>query len=324
MEHRVCVAPMMDCTDRHCRYFHRLLASRVGLYTEMVTAHAIVHGDPERLLGFSGAEHPLALQLGGSDPELLARATAIVRQNFAYDEINLNVGCPSDRVQSGRFGACLMAEPGRVAECVQAMQSAWGGLVTVKSRIGIDDHDDYEYLRDFVAAVAEAGCPVFIVHARKAILAGLSPKQNRSIPPLRYEYVYRLKQEFPGLTIVINGGIDSVEAAGEHLEHVDGVMLGRKAYSDPCLLNALQLSLLESGEPAVVDRPAIVRQMAAYAREELAKGQRLHQITRHMHGLYAGVPGAARWRRYLSESATPAGADAQVLLDSLEIFDAAA
>jgi tRNA-dihydrouridine synthase A len=315
---------MMDCTDRHCRYFHRLLSSGVGLYTEMVTAHAIVHGDSQHLLGFAQVEHPVALQLGGSDPDLLYKAAAIVRDGHPYDELNLNVGCPSDRVQSGRFGACLMAEPERVADCVRALRESWGGAVTVKCRIGIDDLDSYEFLSNFCATVAAAGCGLFVVHARKAILSGLSPKQNRSIPPLRYEVVHQLKRDFPELTVVINGGLDSVAVASEQLDHVDGVMLGRKAYADPCLLADLDRELLGGAAMPGVDRAAVVREMASYAVGQLALGARLHQITRHMHGLYAGRPGAARWRRFLSEFAGRRDAGPEVLLRSLEIFDAAA
>mgnify|MGYP001822077152 CR=1 FL=1 len=324
MQRRVCVAPMMDCTDRHCRYFHRLLAPGAGLYTEMITARAIVHGDVHRLLAFDQAEHPVALQLGGSEPEILRQAAARVRAGHPYDELNLNVGCPSDRVQSGRFGACLMADPALVAECVQAMSDEWHGEVTVKSRIGIDDCDDYDFLARFVSTVADAGCRVFIIHARKAILSGLSPKENRSIPPLRYERVRRLKQDFPQLEIVLNGGIESVDMALAELGYVDGVMLGRKAYSDPCLLGVLQAWCLDKKAPEAPDRAAVVRQMAAYARVQMEKGARLHHVTRHMHGLYAGQPGAGRWRRYLAEATARRDADADTLLRWLEVFDAAA
>lgn len=324
MQHRVCVAPMMDCTDRHCRYFHRVLGPDVGLYTEMITARAIVHGDPERLLAFAAAEHPVALQIGGSEPEILRRAAAVVRTGYAYDELNLNVGCPSDRVQSGQFGACLMADPELVADCVRALATEWVGPVTVKCRIGIDAHDDYEFLANFVSTVAAAGCRVFIVHARKAILQGLSPKENRSIPPLRYDRVHRLKQDFPELEIVLNGGIDSVDKAVDELGRVDGVMVGRKAYSDPCLIAALQARCLEGAAPRVPDRAGVVRRMAAYAAAQIEQGGRLHQVTRHMHGLYAGQPGAARWRRFLAETASHRDANADTLLQSLEVFEAAA
>ncbi|UCG74462.1 MAG: tRNA dihydrouridine(20/20a) synthase DusA [Chromatiales bacterium] len=324
MQRRVCVAPMMDCTDRHCRYFHRLLAPKVGLYTEMITARAIVHGDPERLLAFAPVEHPVALQLGGSEPEFLRRAAAIVRAGFPYDELNLNVGCPSDRVQSGRFGACLMADPELVADCLRALAAEWDGPVTVKCRIGIDAQDDYGFLAAFVGTMAAAGCRVVIVHARKAILQGLSPKENRSIPPLRYDRVHRLKRDFPDLEIILNGGVDSIDKAEHELNRVDGVMIGRKAYADPCFLAGLQARCLDGATPPVPDRAGVVRKMAAYAATHVAGGGRLQQVTRHMHGLYAGQPGAARWRRYLAEAAACRDADADTLLRSLELFEAAA
>ena len=308
---------MMDWTDRHCRFFFRLLAPDVRLYTEMITAHAIVNGDCERLLGYDPAEHPVALQLGGSQPRMLADAVRLARP-YGYDEINLNIGCPSDRVQSGRFGACLMAEPQLVASCVAAMRRETDVPVTVKTRIGIDDRDDYEFLRTFVATVRDAGCRHFVVHARKAILSGLSPKENRAIPPLRYEVVYRLKQEYPDLSIVLNGGIETADAIRENLERVDGVMIGRKAYSDPWFLVELCVG------DAPVTRAEVVERMAGYARDRLAAGTRLHHVTRHMLGLYAGQPGARRWRRYVVERACKPDADESVLLDSLTIFDAAA
>ena len=313
----VSVAPMMDWTDRHCRYFFRLLSPDVRLYTEMVTATALLHGDRDRLLDYDPSEHPVALQLGGSEPDILAAATEIAGA-WGYDEINLNIGCPSDRVQSGRFGACLMAEPERVAECVTAMQAVSTVPVTVKTRIGIDDRDDYEFLADFVGTVARAGCRRFIVHARKAILAGLSPKENRSIPPLRYDVVYRLKREFPDLEIVLNGGVESRAAINTHLEHVDGVMIGRKAYGDPWFLVDLRTS---DG----LTREAVVAAMADYAAKQLARqpGIRLHHITRHLLGLYTGQSGARRWRRYLSERACEPAADQRVLRDSLSVFDSA-
>jgi tRNA-dihydrouridine synthase A len=314
---RVSIAPMMDWTDRHCRFFFRLLAPDVRLYTEMVTAHAIVNGDRDRLLGYDPAEHPVALQLGGSEPGTLADAVRLARP-YGYDEINLNIGCPSDRVQSGRFGACLMAEPQLVASCVAAMRRETDVPVTVKTRIGIDDHDDYEFLRTFVATIREAGCRHFVVHARKAILSGLSPKENRSIPPLRYEVVYRLKQEYPDLSIVLNGGIETADAIRENLALVDGVMIGRKAYSDPWFLVEL------CGRDAPATRAEVVERMAAYARGRLAAGTRLHHVTRHMLGLYSGRPGARRWRRYVVEHSCKPHADESVLLDSLTIFDAAA
>jgi tRNA-dihydrouridine synthase A len=317
---RVAVAPMMDWTDRHCRYFFRLLSKDIRLYTEMVTAQAVLQGDRGRLLDYDPAEHPLALQLGGSEPEQLAEAARIANA-WGYDEINLNIGCPSDRVQSGRFGACLMAEPERVAECVAAMCDAGKLPVTVKTRIGIDDQDDYEFLERFVALARAAGCRHFVVHARKAILAGLSPKENRSIPPLRYEVVYRLKKDFPELTVVLNGGVETIEAVREHLDHVDGVMIGRKAYADPWFLAELGG---HDNSGAGHTREQVVEQMAAYAGRQIAAGGRLHHVTRHMLGLFNGRPGARRWRRYLSEQAIRPDADEQVLRDSLSVFDRAA
>jgi len=319
----VSVAPMMDRTDAHCRYFLRLLNPGARLYTEMVVDQAILNGNPGRLLAFDPAEHPVALQLGGSDPATLAAAVRRAAA-FDYDELNLNIGCPSDRVQSGRFGACLMAEPQRVADCVAAMAAETSTPVTVKTRIGIDDRDDYAFLASFVATVAAAGCECFIVHARKAILAGLSPKENRSIPPLRVETVYRLKRDFPDLTIVLNGGIGSVAEVRRHLAQVDGVMIGRKAYAEPYLLAELYARSAGGAGADPPDRGEIVRHMADYAERQLSKGERLHHITRHMLGLYAGRPAARRWRRYVTEHGQRAGAGAQVLIDSLGIIDAAA
>jgi tRNA-dihydrouridine synthase A len=316
---RVSLAPMMQRTDRHFRYMLRLLAPDVRLYTEMITAQALLHGAHERLLAFDPSEHPVALQLGGSDPDLLARA-ARLGVAAGYDEINLNIGCPSDRVSSGEFGACLMAKPERVAECVAAMNAAVDVPVSVKTRCGIDDQDSYEFVEHFIATVAAAGCRLFIVHARKAILSGLSPKENRDIPPLRYPLVYRLAAAFPALRMSINGGIRTVAAASEHLEHVDGVMIGRQAYSEPFVMARLQQALLsaESGRaPELPLREDVVRAMAEYADTQLRHGVRLHQITRHMLGLYAGQPGARHWRRYLSERARDKNAGADVLIDSL-------
>jgi tRNA-dihydrouridine synthase A len=296
---RLCVAPMMDWTDRHCRYFLRLISKHAYLYTEMITTGAILHGDAERALLFHPHERPLALQLGGSDPGDLAACTRIAAQ-YAYDEINLNVGCPSDRVQTGRFGACLMAEPELVAECVAAMKAATHLPVTVKTRIGIDDHDSYDFVYAFVARVAAAGCTSFIIHARKAWLHGLSPKENREVPPLHYEMVYRLKQDFPQLEIIINGGIADLDQAQAQLHKVDGVMLGRAAYHDPYILAEVDRRLYAStGTPA--SRQEIIAQLLPYIAEELNKGARLHHITRHILGLFHGARGARAWRRYLSE-----------------------
>jgi tRNA-dihydrouridine synthase A len=306
---RVCVAPMMDWTDRHCRYFHRLLSPRARLYTEMVTSAALVRGRQLRLLEHSQQEHPVALQLGGSDPRELAQAARDGAQ-AGYDEINLNVGCPSDRVQSGRFGACLMREPALVGDCMRAMRDAVGVPVTVKCRIGVDDQDDYAGLQHFTETMLEAGVEVMTVHARKAWLQGLSPKENREIPPLDYERVYRLKREFPELTVVINGGIGTVEQVQAHLGQVDGVMLGRAAYHDPYLLARLEAALY--GEP-LPTRDDVLRQMRPYVEAELARGTALKHISRHLLGLYQGEPGARAFRRTISEGAHLPGAGWQLI-----------
>jgi tRNA-dihydrouridine synthase A len=304
---------MMDWTDRHCRYFLRLVSPDALLYTEMITAQAIDHGDAGRLLGFDPREHPVALQIGGSAPGLLARA-ALAGQAAGYDEINLNVGCPSDRVQSGRFGACLMAEPALVAECVSAMRESVRIPVTVKCRLGIDDRDDYAFLAGFVAAVAAAGCRVFNVHARVAILKGLSPKANREVPPLNYASVYRLKADFPELTIVLNGGVRSVADCEEHLARLDGVMIGREAYHNPWILAEAGAALF--GRP-LPDREEIARRMVPYIEGQIREGNRPGAITRHMLGLFAGRPGARRWRRLLTEGAARPGAAAGLVLEAL-------
>ncbi len=288
----------MDWTDRHDRYFLRLLSRHTRLYTEMVTAAALLHGDAARFLAHDPVEHPLAFQIGGSDPRQLARAAERVA-DAGYDEINLNVGCPSDRVQEGRFGACLMAEPQLVADCVAAMRAQVKIPVTVKHRLGIDDHDSYEFTHGFVDTVRQAGCTVFVVHARKAILAGLSPKENRDIPPLVYEHVYRLKRDFPALTIALNGGVQTLDDALTHLAQVDGVMMGREAYHNPYVLADVDRRLF-GDDHAVPTREDIVEQMLPYIERELAMGTRLHSITRHMLGLYHGQPGARAFRRLLS------------------------
>jgi len=306
---RLCVAPMMDWTDRHCRFFHRLLSPHALLYTEMVTAPAVLHGDRARLLGFDPAEHPVALQLGGSEPHELA-AAARVGESLGYGEINLNVGCPSDRVQSGRFGACLMREPTLVADCIAAMRAAVSIPVTVKCRLGVDEQDEYEDLERFVETVRETGCDVFVVHARKAWLEGLSPKENREIPPLNHARVYRLKREFPDLTIVINGGIARVADVHEHLQHVDGVMLGRTAYHEPYRLAEIEHEIFGTPLP---DRDAVLAQLKPYVEAHLARGDRLQHITRHILGLYQGLPGARAFRRLLSERAHRADAGYEVV-----------
>ena len=313
---------MMDWTDRHDRYFLRLISRHALLYTEMVTTGAVLHGDRDRLLGFEPEQHPVALQLGGSVAVDLAEA-ARIGEGYGYDEINLNVGCPSDRVQSGRFGACLMAEPDLVAEGVGAMRQAVSIPVTVKCRIGIDDQDEDEALESFVTTIRDAGCETFIVHARKAWLEGLSPKQNRDIPPLNYGRVHRLKQAHPELTIVINGGIATLDEAEEHLAHVDGVMLGRAAYQSPYILADVDRRFY-GGADIQPSREAIVLRLIPYIESRLAAGARLNQITRHILGLYQGVPGAKQWRRHLSQNAHLEGAGPKVVLDALDLVRAAA
>ena len=289
---------MMDLTDRHFRYLFRLISPHALLYSEMLTAPAVIHGDREYLLGFSGEEHPLALQLGGSDPVQLVEASRIAEQ-FGYDEINLNCGCPSDRVQSGNFGACLMADPRLVADCLDKMQQAVSVPVTVKCRIGIDRRDSFDELLDFVQVLYEAGCRVFIIHARKAWLDGLSPRENRDIPPLRYDFVYRIKQLFPSCTIVINGGIKTREDVVTHLQHVDGVMLGREAYYNPWGMVDI---LKEFYDYALEDRKQLVEQYLAYMLRQTGQGVPLSRMTRHLIALYQAVPGARAWRRCLSEN----------------------
>jgi tRNA-dihydrouridine synthase A len=318
----LCVAPMMDWTDRHCRFFHRQLSRHTLLYTEMLTTGAVIHGDRERLLGFSPAEHPVALQLGGSEPEQLAQA-ARIGEEWGYDEINLNVGCPSDRVQSGRFGACLMAEPQLVARLVGTMRQAVRLPVTVKSRIAIDDMEEWPTLEDFVRRVSAEGCSRFIVHARKAWLKGLSPKENRDIPPLRYELVHRLKAEFPHLDISINGGVKSLDAAAEHLQHVDGVMMGRAVYENPYVLAEADRRFFGS-EDAPRDRHAVVEAMYPYIELCRQRGAPLNSITRHMLGLFQGLPGARSWRRYLSENVHRPHAGPEVLAAALALVPRAA
>jgi len=322
IDRRISVAPMMDFTDRHCRYLLRLLSPGALLYTEMITAQALAHGDAERLLGYDPAEHPVALQLGGSDPVLLARA-ARLGADLGYDEINLNCGCPSDRVQSGRFGACLMAEPELVGDCVRAMREAVRVPVTVKCRIGIDGHDDYPFFRRFVDTVSEAGATVFVVHARKAVLQGLSPRENREIPPLRYEVPLRLKQERPDLVVVLNGGLRSVAQVREWLPRFDGVMLGRQAYQEPCLLAALHRECVDPDWPPP-ERREVAARYADYVERMAAAGHRVQLMLRHAQGLYAGQPGARSWRRLLGEQSSRPGASAEVLRASLRAFDRAA
>ena len=324
--HKICVAPMMDWTDRHCRYFLRLIAPHARLYTEMITGAALEHGDVPYHLDFDPAEHPLALQLGGSDPRQLA-AGAKLGARWGYDEINLNCGCPSERVQTGSFGACLMAEPAIVADCVTAMRDAVTLPVTVKHRIGLDDNDGYSFVRDFVGTVAAAGCGVFIVHARNAVLKGLSPKENREIPPLRYEVVRHLKRDFPALTIVLNGGLVEWDTVERELEHVDGVMLGREAYHNPYVLAGVDARFYGS-TAAVPTREEAEAKLIEYCAAELKRGTYLGAIVRHALGLYRGVGGARGWRRVLSDNKKLARGDLAVfdearthLNDAIENFE---
>jgi tRNA-dihydrouridine synthase A len=314
MDRRLCIAPMMDWTDRHYRYLARLISRHTVLYTEMVTTGALIHGETDRFLRFHPSEHPVALQLGGSTPAELALCSRLGGE-YGYDEINLNVGCPSDRVQSGRFGACLMAEPELVADCVAAMKTAARLPVTVKTRIGIDDLDSYEHLLDFARRIAAAGCDLLIVHARKAWLKGLSAKENRDVPPLRYDVVHRLKGDLPDLPIVINGGFTTLEQAKEQLARVQGVMIGRAAYQNPWLLSAADALIFGDDHPLPTQQD-VVMAFADYAERQLAAGVPLHAMTRHLLGLFQGRPGARAWRRYLSEHAHREGAGVDVLLEA--------
>lgn len=314
---RLSVAPMMDWTDRHCRYFLRLVSPNVLLYTEMITAAAVVHGDAMRLLAFDPAEHPVAVQLGGSDPDSLASAARIAEE-VGYDEVNLNCGCPSGRVQAGRFGACLMTEPDTVAECVTAMRAATGVPVTVKCRIGVDENDSWDHLLHFVDTVAATGCDTFIVHARKAWLHGLSPKQNREVPPLDHARVARLKRERPELTIVLNGGLSTVEGVADALGTFDGVMLGRAAYHDPWLL--AELEPVAFGVQVPVASPHdVMRAAQRYIAREVAAGTPLTAMTRHLLGFFQARPGARAWRRYLSEHAHLPGSGPEVVEHALAL-----
>jgi len=313
--HRFCVAPMMDWTDRHCRYFHRQLTSHARLYTEMITAPALQHGDVPRHLDFDPVEHPVALQLGGSDPAALAHA-ARLGERWGYAEINLNCGCPSERVQTGSFGACLMAEPALVARLVAAMRDAVAIPVTVKHRIGLDHDQDYGFVRDFVGTVANAGCDVFIVHARNAVLKGLSPKENREVPPLRYEVVHRLKRDFPHATIVLNGGLHDWRAIDAELALVDGVMLGRTAYHDPFFLAQADVRLF--GDASVTrTRAGVIEGMLPYVARQVARGTPLRAIVRHMLGLYHGQSGGRRYRQLLSDAQRLKGAGESLLREAL-------
>lgn len=332
--HKVSVAPMMDWTDRHCRYFHRLIAPSVQLYTEMVTTGAIIFGnDRDRFLGFHEAEHPVALQLGGSDPTDLATCAKIA-EDYGYDEINLNCGCPSERVQSGSFGACLMREPDLVADCVKAMQDAVSIPVTIKSRIGIDDSEDYKFLEDFVSTIADVECQTFIIHARKAWLKGLSPKENRDIPPLQYDIVERLKQNFPDLIIPVNGGIKTLDDVKEKLEKFDGAMIGREAYQNPWFLRELEEEIYGSlnnaldaqarnGGKRLLTAEEVVLQMIPYIEDQQKRFETpVKSVTRHMTGLFQGRPGARQWRQILSTEVHKDGVTPQILETALnQAFD---
>ncbi|WP_210397710.1 tRNA dihydrouridine(20/20a) synthase DusA [Motiliproteus sediminis] len=319
LNRRFCVAPMLDWTDRHCRYFHRLLSHNAVLYTEMVTTGALLHAEPKRFLQFDPFEQPVALQLGGSDPAALAECARMAEQ-WGYNEVNLNVGCPSDRVQNGMFGACLMADPARVRDCMRAMIEAVSIPVTVKHRIGIDDQDSYEFLRNFVDTVADSGCTTFIVHARKAILQGLSPKQNREIPPLIYDRVYQLKQELPQLEIIINGGIQTLDQCEQHLNQVDGVMVGREAYQNPLLLADVDHRLYGTAN-GPTDLDTVISGLLGYVQNQLDQGAQLGWIARHLLGLFQGRPGARRFRRHISENAFKPGAGIEVLQDALALVN---
>ncbi len=313
---KVCVAPMLDWTDKHCRFFHRLISRHTVLYSEMITTNALLRGNAASFLAFNPCESPLALQLGGSDPKALAECSGMA-EDFGYDEINLNVGCPSDRVQNGRFGACLMAEPETVAECILEMQHKVNIPVTVKNRIGIDGKETYGDLLAFIETVAGGGCEVFIIHARIAVLSGLSPKQNRDIPPLQYEFVNQIKAAFPALEIIVNGGVKTLDQVDCHLKTLDGAMIGREAYHNPYLLSGVD-SLFYQEEAVCLTRHEIIEAMIPYIQKQLAMGVRLNQITRHLLGLFHGEPGARKWRRYLSQHAHEQGANESVLLTALD------
>ncbi len=321
LNRRFCVAPMLDWSDRHCRFFWRQLSQHALLYTEMVTTGALLHGDPERHLAFSAQELPLALQLGGSDPNDLAKAASMA-ESWHYSEVNLNCGCPSDRVQNGFFGACLMSRPKLVADCVRAMKDHCQLPITVKHRIGIDDQEGYQPLRDFVGHIHDAGCNTVIVHARKAWLQGLSPKENREIPPLNYPMVYQLKRDFPQLEVIINGGIETLDQAEAQLSSVDGIMLGRSVYQNPWLLAEVDQRFYQE-ETRARDQLSVARSMSTYIEAELQRGSRLHHITRHMLGLFNGLPGARQFRRHLSQQAYKPESGIEVLEQALLLVESA-
>jgi len=318
-ERLISVAPMMDYTDRHDRYFLRIISKKTWLFTEMITTNTLLHGDAQRFLKYNQSEHPLALQLGGSIPADLATCSKMA-EDFGYDEVNLNVGCPSDRVQSGRFGASLMAEPDLVARCVADMQSAVKIPVSVKCRIGIDEQDEYKHLRNFIHTVSESGCRIFVIHARKAWLQGLSPKENRDIPPLNYAAIYRIKSEFPQLEIIINGGIQTLDDAKNHLQYVDGTMIGRAAYHNPYILAHVDQGLFGE-QTAVWTRKQILEQFLPYVEQQMKQGVSLTQMSRHILGLFQGLKGAKAWRRHISENAYKPGADINLLIEAAKLVE---
>jgi len=309
------VAPMMDYTDRYCRFFHRLLTEHAVLYTEMVTTGALIYGDIKRHLDYDKAEHPIALQLGGSDPRALSQCVKYA-DDYGYDEVNLNCGCPSDRVQSGNFGAALMKDAPLVAKCFKAMQETTNTPITIKHRIGIDDNESYQFLSDFVGTIADTGCTTFIIHARKALLNGLSPKENREIPPLNYEHVYKLKIDFPNLEIILNGGIKTLDDSLAMLKHVDGVMVGREAYQNPYMLAEVDRKIYQSKKPQV-SRKQVIQQFAQIFENELSSGIKLSHMTRHLLGLYKGIPGGRKFRQHISENAHQSNAKIDVLFEAL-------
>lgn len=318
LDRRFCVAPMLDWTDRHCRYFYRTMSKHSVLYTEMVTTGAIIHGKND-FLKFNSEEQPVALQLGGSDPEALAHCAKLAEER-GYDEVNLNVGCPSDRVQNGMFGACLMAKPELVAECVAAMKTVTTIPITVKSRIGIDDQDSFEFLLDFVTKVKDAGCNTFIIHARKAWLTGLSPKENRDIPPLDYDRVYKIKEMFPELEIIINGGVKTLDESLEHLKHVDGVMMGREVYQNPYIMADVD-EVIYQDDHEKISRSGVLERMSDYITTHETNEGRAWHVLRHMMGLYLGLPGAKIWRRYLSENAVKTDTKGkELIVEATEFF----
>ena len=315
--HRFCVAPMLDWTDRHERYFLRLISRHAYLYTEMVTTGALIYGNSDRYLQFNHQEQPVALQLGGSDPEALVECVKMA-EDYGYNEVNINVGCPSERVQKGAFGACLMAEPELIADCVDAMRSVVKIPITVKNRIGIDEQDEEQSLREFIDIVSQSGCETFIIHARKAWLKGLSPKENRDVPPLNYELVYQIKDEYPHLEIIINGGIKTIESSLEHLQQVDGVMLGREVYHNPYLMMQVDESIYADGGK-VLSRRQILEQYFSYIEQQMGQGVYLKHLSRHLLGLFQGQPGAKAWRRYISENAHKKGAGIEVLEQAMKL-----